>query len=70
MKCKSDLTSVSKVTAPKQRKNEWDLRFWGVGETERMTTTQDVGSLLGWHVLLYNTDSRALPLGQFQPAMI
>lgn len=35
MKCKSDLTSVSKVTAPKQRKNEWDLRFWGMGGRDR-----------------------------------
>lgn len=38
-------------------------------EPARMTTTQNVGSLLGWHVLLYNTESWAPPLGQFRPTM-
>ena len=68
-KCKSDLISVSNVTACAQRKSG----IWGSGVWNRAREDDCYRGYRfspGLAVLVYNIDRQALPLGQIQPTMI
>lgn len=49
---------MSKVTAPRQRKSEWGLRFWGVGGSQRGWLLPRM-KVLSWAGMCYCTIQRA-----------